>query len=140
MKRLLSALLIFSLVISVSAPAAAQTFTSLCELQQFIEQYSPADRSASGPHYVELEGAVVEMHALGVNNHWQLTLQVDDPQAVPPLGADAPQLIVHFRLHLDEPPFQIGDTITVFGTVNELYSSVILPEILAKTINGTEDF
>ena len=140
MKRLLSALLIFSLVITVATPAAARTFTSLGELQQFIEKHSPADLAASGPHYIELEGAVVEMHALGVNNHWQLTLQVDDPQALTPLDADGPQLIVHFRLHLDEPPFRIGDTITVFGTVNELYSSVILPEVLAKTINGTEDF
>lgn len=140
MKRLLSALLIFSLVIAVATPAAARSFFSLGELQLFIEKHSPADLAASGPHYIELEGAVVEMHALGVNNHWQLTLQVDDPQAITPLGADGPQLIVHFRLHLDEPPFRIGDTITVFGTVNELYSSVILPEVLAKTINGTEDF
>ena len=140
MKRLLSALLVFSLAIAMATPAAARTFSSLGELQQFIEKHSPADLAASGPHYAELEGTVVEMHALGVNNHWQLTLQVNDPRATPPLGADGPQLIVHFRLHLDEPPFRIGDTITVFGTVNELYSSVILPEILAKTINGTEDY
>lgn len=140
MKRLLSALLIFSLVIAVATPAAARSFSSLGELQLFIEKHSPADMAASGPHYIELEGAVVEMHALGVNNHWQLTLQVDDPQAITPLGANGPQLIVHFRLHLDEPPFRIGDTITVFGAVNELYSSVILPEVLAKTINGTEDY
>ena len=139
-RRLFVLFLSLLLICCTAAPAAARTFSSLGELQQFIEKHSPADLAASGPHYAELEGTVVEMHALGVNNHWQLTLQVDDPRATPPLGADGPQLIVHFRLHLDEPPFRIGDTITVFGTVNELYSSVILPEILAKTINGSEDF
>lgn len=134
-------ILFLSLVLIFSAsPAAARTFSNLGELQQYIEYHSPADLSASGPHYAELEGIITEMHALGVNNHWQLTLQVDDPQATAPLGADGPQLIVHFRLHLDAPPFQVGDMITVFGTVNGLYSSVILPEILAKTINGSEDF
>ena len=138
-RRLLVLFLSLVLVFSVT-PATARTFSGLGELQRYIEHHSPADLAASGPHYIELEGAVVEMHALGVNNHWQLTLQVDDPQAITPLGADGPQLIVHFRLHLDEPPFRIGDTITVFGTVNELYSSVILPEVLAKTINGTEDY
>ncbi len=133
--------LFLSLVLVFSAsPAAARTFSGLGELQQYIEKHSPADLAASGPHYAELEGTIVEMHALGVNNHWQLTLQVEDPRAIPPLGADGPRLIVHFRLHLDEPPFRIGDTITVFGTVNELYSSVIIPEILARTINGSEDF
>ena len=140
MKRLLSALLVLLLMIVTAVPAAARTFSGLGELQQYIEHHSPADLAASGPHYAKLEGVIVEMHALGVNNHWQLTLQVDDPDATPPLGADSPQLIVHFRLHRDEPPFQVGDTIAVFGTVNELYSSVILPEILARTINGSEDF
>ena len=120
--------------------AFARDFVNLGLLQRFIEKYSPEQLAATGPHYVEMEGIISEIHWCNANNHYQMTLLVDDPKAIPPTGSDSPQLIVHFRLHLDEMPFKVGDTITVFGPLNEMYSSVILPFIQAKTINGTEDF
>lgn len=140
MKRCFLAVLVLTLLVSASAPASAAYLSSLSQLQQYIENHSPADLAATGPHYVELDGRIVDLYPCGINNHYEMILQVDDPQATPPLGADSPQLVVHFRLHLDEPPFRIGDTITVFGSVNELYSSVIVPVILAETINGSDDF
>ena len=140
MKRLFVLLLVFALLITAAAPAAARTFTSLGELQQFIEKHSPADIAATGEHYADLEGTITELAWCGTGNHWQMLLQVEDPRAIPPVGSDAPQLIVHFRLHKDSPPFQVGDTITIFGSVNSLYSSVVLPWILADFINGSDDF
>ncbi len=140
MKRLSVLFLVFALLIAAAAPAAARTFTSLGELQQFIEKHSPADLAATGEHYADLEGTITGLSWCGTGNHWQLLLQVDDPRAIPPIGSDAPQLIVHFRLHKDSPPFQIGDAITVFGSVNSLYSSVAIPWILADYINGSDDF
>ena len=139
MKKLFSALLAIVLACSVSA-AGALTFSSLSTLQNFLEKHSPAQIMAAGQHYVNIEGTVESISWTGKNNHYDFILLVDDSKAIPPIGSDSPQLRVHFRLHLDQPPFQVGDTVTVYGTLNELYSSVIVPFILAETINGSEDF
>ena len=66
--------------------------------------------------------------------------QVEDPNARRPIESDVPQLAVHFRLHKDEPPFRQGDTVTVRGTINGYYSSVMVPWILMESVNGSDDF
>ena len=137
MKKLFVLLLAALLICSA---ASAQTFASLSQLQQYLDKHAPAQSMAAGTHYLEIEGTVDSITWAGANNHYDLILLVDDPKALSPIGSDSPQLRVHFRLHKDQPPFQPGDVITVFGSVNELYSSVIIPQILAKTINGSEDF
>ena len=138
MKRFFVLLLAIALL--ATAPASAAHFSSLGQLQQFLLKRSPDDLAATGPHSVDLEGIILEIHWCGTGNHWQMTLQVDDPSAAKPIGADGPQLTVHFRLHLDAPPFQIGDVVTVTGSLNEMYSSVMIPWILAGTVNGSADF
>lgn len=140
MKRMIIVFLSVLLSLSITMSAMAAQFSSLGQLQKYLEKHSPAELSASGPHYVETEGVILELHWCGKNNHYQMTLQVDDPSAVAPIGAEHPQLIVHFRLHKEAPPFKIGDMVTVFGSLNELYSSVMVPWVLAKSINGTDDF
>lgn len=139
MKKIICILLALALLFSVVMSASAASFTTLAQLQQYIESHSP-DQLLADTHYVELDGIVSEIHWCGKSNHYEMTLQITDPNALKPIGADSPLLAVHFRLHLSEPPFQTGDTVTVFGTLNPLYSSVVIPSILAKTINGTEDF
>ena len=134
------ALLLSIILISAAVPADASSFASLSQLQQYLEKHSPDNMLATGPHYAELEGTIQEIHWCGANNHYEMTLQVEDPKALAPTGSDVPLLTVHFRLHLDSVPFKVGDIVTVFGTVNELYSSVMIPWVLAKTINGSEDF
>ena len=37
-------------------------------------------------------------------------------------------------------PFAVGDEVEVVGSLNSLYSSVMIPQILAETINGSDDF
>lgn len=137
MKKLF--ILILAALLFVST-ASAQTFVSLSQLQHHLETHSPSQSMAAGTHYLEIEGTVDSITWTGASNHYDLILLVDDKKASAPIGAASPQLRVHFRLHKEQPPFQPGDVITVFGSVNELYSSVMVPMILAKTINGSEDF
>lgn len=144
-KRITSALVSASLAAAIAVAtlpvhASAQTFSTLSQLQQHLENYSPSQSMAAGTHYIEAEGTIESISWTGKNNHYDLILLVDDPKALSPIGSDSPQLRVHFRLHKEEPPFQVGETVTVFGSLNELYSSVMVPCILAKTINGSEDF
>ena len=136
---LLAALLIFA-AISVSVPASAASFSDLGSLQDALMKYSPDQLIASGPQVVNLEGTISEIHWCGTGNHYEFTLLVDDPKAMIPLGAESPQLSVHFRLHKDTPPFQVGDEVEVYGSLNVMYSSVMVPQILLEYINGSDDF
>lgn len=135
MKKFLVLVLAFLLLVPA---ASADQFPSLRRLQDFLMTRSPDQISATGPHYADLDGVVLDIRWTGEGNHWELTLQVDQPDALKPIGADAGLVTVHFRLHQEVPPVAVGDEITVFGEVNPLYSSVMVPWILARTINGVE--
>ena len=126
------------LLLLVPAAASADQFPSLRRLQDFLLKYSPNQIDSTGPHYAELEGVVLDVRWTGSSNHWEITLQVDQPDAIKPLGSETGLVTVHFRLHQEEPPVAVGDEITIFGEVNSLYSSVMIPYIQARTINGTE--
>ena len=138
MKRFLSVLLATALLISSSASAAS--FSSVSQLQQFIMKYSPDTISSTGPHVVDLEGTISSIYWCNANNHYEMILQMEDDRALVPVGSDLPQVVVHFRLHVDPMPFRVGDVVTVYGSLNSSYSSVMLPSIDAKFINGNDDF
>ena len=138
MKKLFLVFLAAALLIS--ATASADSFSSVSQLQQFLMKYSPNQISSAGSHSVDIEGTIAEIRWCGANNHYEMTLQVEDDRALVPIGSDVPLIVVHFRLHVDPMPFQVGDVVTVYGTLNELYSSVMVPSILAKFINGSDDF
>lgn len=137
MKRFVALSLAFLLLLA-AAPAAAATFTSLRQLQDFIYSHAPAQYESGC--YAELSGVVAEIDHCGPNNHHNLTLLVNEENALKPMGSDCPTVTVHFRLHLEEPPFKVGDTITVFGWVNSMYTSYMVPFIQAVEINGSEEF
>jgi len=136
MKKLLSLVLVLLLLFS-AASASGETFYTLKDLQGYIYNHPPV--YFSEPHLV-IDGTIKEIIYTGPNNHWNMTLAIDEPDAEAPLWSDTPLLTVHFRLHLDEVPFQVGDRITVDGTFNPLYSSFMVPFVKANTINGSEDF
>lgn len=138
MKKYLSMLLCLSLIL-FAATASARTFTTLAELQKFIYNHSAASTELNEP-VVKLDGTISEITWCGKNNHYNMTLLVDDPNAAVPIGEESPRLTVHFRLHVDPIPFSVGDQISVYGTLNSLYSSYMVPEILAEFINGSDDF
>lgn len=127
-------------VTALPGAAAAMTFPSLSMLQAYLMDTSPSQSMAAGTHYVDLDGTILSITWAGQSNHYNMLISVDDPKATVPIGADAPQLNVHFRLHKEQPPFQVGDEITVFGSLNEMYSSVVIPDVLAQYINGSDDF
>ena len=126
--------------ILVCSAASAQTFVSLSQLQRHLETHSPSQSVATGPHRLNTKGTIESITWAGDGNHYNMILLVDDAKAYKPIGSDSPRLCVHFRLHKDQPPFQAGDVVTVSGALNELYSSVMIPWILADTVNGSADF
>lgn len=139
MKKILSILLVLTVVMAMASPAAAQTFYSLDQVQHYLYYHSPMESVGEDP-YVEIEGTISEIIYTGPNNHHSMTLLIDEEKASAPIWSDSPQLTVHFRLHADEVPWKVGDTVTVFGTLNTLYSSFMVPYILAKYVNGSDDF
>lgn len=138
--RPLSFCLVLILSLLLTFPASAQTFSSLSQLQQYLLNVSPDQSMAAGTHYLEVEGVIKSIEWAGSSNHYDMILSISDPKALSPIESNAPLLRVHFRLHKDDAPFQEGESVTVFGSLNEMYSSVMVPFILAKTINGSEDF
>lgn len=139
MKKILSILLVLTVAMAMASPAAAQTFYSLDQVQHYLYYHSPADGIGEDP-YVEIEGTISEIIYTGPNNHHSMTLLIDEPQASKPIWEESALLTVHFRLNVEEVPWKVGDTVTVFGTLNPLYSSFMVPWILAKYVNGSEDF
>ena len=137
MKKLF--LTVLAAAVLLTSTASAASFTSLGKLQHFLLSVTPDQLLLSAPS-VELEGTVLEIIRHGSGNHWDLLLAVEDDNAIPPVGESGPRVLVHFRLHREAPPWQIGDVITVSGSLNAMYSSVIIPSILADLINGTDDF
>lgn len=137
MKKLF--LTVLAAAVLLTSTASAASFTSLGKLQHFLLGVTPDQLLLSAPS-VELEGTVLEIIRHGSGNHWDLLLAVEDENAIPPVGESGPRVLVHFRLHRETPPWQIGDVITVSGSLNAMYSSVIIPSILADLINGTNDF
>ena len=136
MKKLIS-LILAALLLCSAVPASGETLTTLRMVQDYIYKTAPA---YAGEPYVELDGTIESIEWCGANNHYDMLVTVDDPKATAPIGAEKPRMIVHFRLHVDPIPFEVGETITVFGTLNIMYSSYITPYVLAKYINGSDDF
>ena len=132
---------LFCLFIMLFASTAnAKEFTSISKLQQYIENNAPAALSSPISNIVELEGTIADIRWYGVNNHFEMILLVDDDRGYTALEYDKPALIVHFRVHRPVIEFNVGDTIAVRGYLNNLYSSVIFPYILADTINGSDEY
>ena len=139
MKKIIALFLAAVMVFSVST-AGALVFDNLRSVQDLLMKYSPNQIDSYGEHLLTTSGTIQEIHWCNANNHYQMTLAVDEEKALRPIGSDTAQLSVHFRLHVDPMPFEVGDTIDVTGSLNSLYSSVMVPYILAETINGSEDF
>lgn len=136
MKKLLVLLICLALFTST---ASAITLASVDQVQYFMRRHSP-NYFLADPINLEIEGTIRDITHTGPNNHYDMTLVIDEPNATAPVGEDLPIIDVHFRLHVDPIPFQVGDTITVYGEVNPLYSSVMVPYLLARYINGSDDF
>lgn len=116
----------------VSAYAEPQT---LLDLQNYITQYF--DLIPTFP--VTLSGEIVDIYNVATN-HWEMKIVVPDDAGYTPIGEDHPYFIAHFRLHVAEVPFCIGDTVEITGSINSLYSSAMVPFIMVEYVNGSDEF
>lgn len=128
-----------ALLLAIPAAHAAE-FASIGLMQIYLENHSPYAIEAEGPQTADIDGTITEIYWCNYSNHYEMVVEADEPRAIHPLDSDMARMIVHFRLHLDEPPFAVGDPVTVRGTLNPLYSSVVIPVIDATEINGSDDF
>lgn len=139
MRKFTAILLAIALACSVST-ASASEFSSIGLLQIFLNNHSPAEIEAMGTQYADIDGTITDIYWCNYGNHYEMVVEADEPRAIHPLDSDNARMIVHFRLHKEEVPFAIGDEVTVHGSLNELYSSVVIPSIDATEINGSDDF
>ena len=132
MKKLFAFILILIVIIPVVAISA-----DLRDVQDYIYTHSPMNMDE---RRFTLTGEIIDVYSINVNNHWDMIVKSDDEDAFVPLWTDYPYFIAHFRLHLDECPYKVGDKVTIVGSVNSVYSSNCIPYIIVRTINGSEDY
>lgn len=133
MKKLLCLFLILFLIPSVSFA----DFHSIEELQQYLLFTSPVLVAINDP--VFLNGTIIDIRFLE-ENEYQMTVEVDDDAYGVPVGYNLP--IFCGRFEVRDVPFTlgVGDHVDIQGTIDAVYSSPIIPMVLIKTINGTDDF
>lgn len=136
MKKIIAVILA---LLMLSFPAFASGF-SMREAQNYIYSHSAADAGPAEPS-VTVSGTIASITHVKTN-HYDMLIEVDDNKAISSIYSEMPLLIAHFRLHIDMPPFAVGDYVTVTGNLNMLYSSHIIPYILVRNVNGidSDDF
>ena len=128
---------IFALFLAVLLLPVSSLASGLFEVQKYIHTHAPV--SMDERHFI-LSGEIVDIYSINVNNHWDMIVKSDEENAVSPLWSEYPYFTAHFRLHLDECPFKVGDMVTVEGTVSPVYSSFAVPYIIVSMINGSDEY
>lgn len=127
--------LTFLALLLIGSTAQAD-FTNLHDVQAYIMNNAP--RTISEYDRATVKGEILSIE-LVTGNHYNLILEVDDPNALSPMGYEKPIVVGHFRLHLDsveDLPFKVGDTALITGGINIAYSTYIVPMIMIDQING----
>lgn len=132
MKKLIILLMILIMLVPASVSAGG-----LRRLQNYIGNHTPY---SAGSMTIVMAGEIMDVYRVGTGNHWEMKIRFDDDDALTPTGAEYPYFIAHFRLHLEECPFHVGDSVMVEGDVNPLYSSVMVPLIDVKYINDSDEY
>jgi len=125
------------LLMCLASTAIAADYTNLHDLQDVIYRHSPAELEANSVH-ATIKGTIISIENV-TGNHYNMTIQVDDPKATPPLGSDMPLVVGHFRLHLpslDDSPFAVGGEALIVGELNSAYSTWIVPWLMIEEVNG----
>lgn len=133
MKKLLICVLALALI---GCTALGDTY-NLHDLQNVIYNNSPRDLLGETVH-ASIKGVIKSIEYV-TGNRYNAIIEVDDPEAGCPIGADKPYVIGHFRLHLnsvDDLPFHVGDDALIVGELNSQYSTCLVPFILVDEFNG----
>ena len=136
MKRALA--LILALLLIGSAALASTAFTSMREIQHYLDTHCNANDGPYKPS-VEITGIILDLHQV-TGNHYDMILAIDEDNVWKPIGFEQPILTADFRLHVDPIPFEVGQEVTVAGELNLMYSSIMNPYVVVNTINGTTDY
>ena len=131
MKKLLICMLALALI---GSAAFATTYTNLHDLQNYVFNTPASHSDPFGPE-VRIRGIIKEINYLE-GNHYEMVIEVNEDNAATAMGQDLPCLVASFRLHIDDMPFEVGQDAYVVGSVNLMYSSPLIPNIILKEING----
>lgn len=129
MKKLLVYTCVLLCTIMYILPARAETLTSLAAVQKKIGTAGPGALSAR-PVDVVLTGTVAALYAEIPDGWYIYRAQIPgDGQAAYIMGYEHPSFL--FR---SAEPLEIGETVTVRGEINALYSSPLLPFVGSATV------
>ena len=135
------AILVSLLLIGSAALGALCEYASLRDLQEIIYTHAPKDL---GEIPASIKGTIQSIENV-TGNYYEMVIQVDDAEAMKPIGSDNPLAIGHFRLHLsslDDAPFAVGSEVQILGSLNSAYSTYLVPYLMIDEINGhsSEEF
>lgn len=125
------------LTIVLLIPAAASASAGLAEAQQYI--YETAPQYISDRLFV-INGTIVDTFYTS-NSHKVLLITVEDNNARKGIeyDYDLPCCKAIFPYHYEfDMPISIGEEITIIGSINSFYSTVMNPSFTIKTINGDD--
>ena len=135
MKKLITIILVLALFLPAAAGA---DYDSLGQVQKMIMRYT----DLIGSPAVHLTGTVSEIWQES-DDLYHLKVVSDDKKAATSTikGKESYFIcILWVGYGLDHVPCAVGDVVTIDGTVNSFYSSVAIPWIYVKTINGLDTF
>lgn len=130
-------LLVILIAILLLGSTAMADFTNLHDLQNYVYNTPASHADPYGPK-IHIKGVITDIHFLN-GNHYELVLEVDEEKAATALGHELPCLVATFRLHVDEPPFEVGQEAYIIGKVNLMYSCPMIPNVILEEINGYSD-
>ena len=133
MKRLLCLVL----VVLFFPVCALAEFETLRDVQMFFLKYIQSVPEVS----VHLSGEVIEM-THPKDDLYMLKIAVDEERAISSVEYQRAYFVgvLWFGYGITELPFDVGDIVEIYGSLNPLYSSQIVPEIYIRTINGQSVF
>ena len=131
MKKILAIILSMLLL---GCSAFAVDFTNLLDVQNYVLTHTAHDMGPYPP-VASIMGTIVSIDFV-TGNHYTMTLEVNDDRARTALGYDLPMLTASFRLHVDNMPFEVGQQALVVGSINPMYSTPLIPNLLVTEING----
>lgn len=130
MKKILSIILLVLIIF----PSVSYGDT-LRDVQQYIFNTAPV---SIRDYKYTLTGEIKDIYHVK-NYHWEMIVAVDEERAIKRFESEYPYFIAEFSVYEDEEmPFQIGDTVTVCGDINSIYSSFATPMINSYTINDID--
>lgn len=116
----------------LASSAMAADLTSIEDIQQLLYYHAPVEFFGKTVT-VELSGTILDLYQVN-GSAWEMI--VTDPTS-DSWGAtrynDEPVFSVYFFIDTETPPFSVGDTVNVLGSLNFMTSSYEVPAIL---VNG----